>query len=130
MDVSGDHIILASEPLEITVLRVGLSGELTPAATASASFQLMRQLSIVSPGHPLQAHPAAALPAPSAGSSPVPLAVRCATCPADCASSSVPSWVHKHTPGTFSGTHAHLSLGSTQVSGLVHAREGSTGWCG
>ena len=55
MDVSGDHIILAGEPLEITVLRVSLAGALTPSATASATFQLVRQLSIVSPGHPLQA---------------------------------------------------------------------------
>ena len=55
MDVNGEYIVLASEPLEITVLRVSLTGELTPAGTASASFQLVRQLSIVSPGHPLQA---------------------------------------------------------------------------
>ena len=54
MDVNGEYIVLASEPLEITVLRVSLTGELTPAGTASAAFQLVRQLSIVSPGHPLQ----------------------------------------------------------------------------
>ena len=52
--MSGDHIILAAEPLEITVLRVSLTGEVTPAGTACATFQLVRQLSIVSPGHPLQ----------------------------------------------------------------------------
>ena len=54
MDVSGEYIVLACDPLEITVLRVSLTGELTLAGTASASFQLVRQLSIVSPGHPLQ----------------------------------------------------------------------------
>ena len=54
MDVSGVHLIVASAPLDITVFRIHLTGALTPQGAPAASFTLVRQLSIMSVGHPLQ----------------------------------------------------------------------------
>lgn len=58
MDTSGSHVIVAAAPLDITVLRVDLTGALSPQGNAVATFTLVRQLSIMSSGHPLQVSPA------------------------------------------------------------------------
>ncbi|KAK9798509.1 hypothetical protein WJX73_005261 [Symbiochloris irregularis] len=54
MDTSGSHVIVAAAPLDITVFRVDLTGALSPQGTAVATFTLVRQLSIMGSGHPLQ----------------------------------------------------------------------------
>lgn len=54
MDTSGSHVIIAAAPLDITVFRVDLTGALGPQDTAVAVFTLVRQLSIMGSGHPLQ----------------------------------------------------------------------------
>lgn len=42
IDVLGAALAVASEPLEIKVLRVNLTGDLTPLGTPTASFQRAR----------------------------------------------------------------------------------------
>lgn len=39
IDVLGTHVVVASAPLEILVLRVDLTGELTPLGTPTAKLQ-------------------------------------------------------------------------------------------
>lgn len=65
MDVCGVHLVVASAPLDITVFRVDLTGALTPLGAPAATFTIVRQLSIMSPGQPLQACPAPLRPPPS-----------------------------------------------------------------
>ena len=53
LDVLGTFVVVASEPLDIQVLRVDLTGKLTPLGTPRASFTVVRKLSIMSVGQPL-----------------------------------------------------------------------------
>ena len=62
MDVSGVHLIVAGAPLDITVFRIDLTGALTPQGAPAATFSIVRQLSIMSAGHPLQARHSPARP--------------------------------------------------------------------
>ncbi len=55
MDCAGSHVLLASEPLELAVLEVEVSGGLSPLDQASVKMSLVRELSIASFGRPLKA---------------------------------------------------------------------------
>ncbi|GFR46890.1 hypothetical protein Agub_g8533, partial [Astrephomene gubernaculifera] len=53
MDCLGSHILLASEPLEISLLEVTLLGELAPTGNPRASIQTLRQISMFDVGRHL-----------------------------------------------------------------------------
>ncbi|KXZ55895.1 hypothetical protein GPECTOR_2g1446 [Gonium pectorale] len=50
MDCLGSHILLASEPLEITLLEVTVHGELSPTGDPRATISTLRQISMVDVG--------------------------------------------------------------------------------
>lgn len=54
MDALGQHIVLATAPLEITLMRVALHGSLTAAGNPMAHLTVVRELSILSIGTPLR----------------------------------------------------------------------------
>ena len=54
VDVLGAWVVVASAPLDIRVLRVDLTGDLTPLGTPTASFTVICELSIMSVGQPLR----------------------------------------------------------------------------
>jgi hypothetical protein len=55
MDCAGSHILLASEPLELALLEVQVTGDVTPLDRPRARVSLARELSIASFGRPLRA---------------------------------------------------------------------------
>ncbi|KAK9828450.1 hypothetical protein WJX72_000056 [[Myrmecia] bisecta] len=54
MDCIGNHLVVASAPLEVCVLRVDIQGSLVPLATPNATLTIIRELSIMSVGQPLK----------------------------------------------------------------------------
>ncbi|GIL70747.1 hypothetical protein Vretifemale_1461 [Volvox reticuliferus] len=50
MDCLGSHILLASEPLEITLLEVSLHGELSPTGNPRATITMLREISMFDVG--------------------------------------------------------------------------------
>ena len=57
MDALGQHIVLATAPLEISLLRVALHGSLTATGNPIAHLTVVRELSILSIGTPLRVRP-------------------------------------------------------------------------
>ncbi len=53
MDCLGSHILLASEPLEITLLEVAVFGELSPTASPHATVSAVRKISMYDVGRQL-----------------------------------------------------------------------------
>lgn len=54
MDAVGSYLLLACEPLDITLLKVTLEGQLIPTASPMATLTVVRQLGIISMGQPLR----------------------------------------------------------------------------
>ncbi len=54
MDALDQHIVLATAPLEISLMRVALHGSLTAAGNPMAHVTVVRELSILSVGTPLR----------------------------------------------------------------------------
>ena len=61
MDACGSYMVAASAPLEICVWRVDLAAAPGPGGAVSAAAVIVRELSILSVGQPLQARPGAGL---------------------------------------------------------------------
>ena len=59
MDACGSYMVAASAPLEICVWRVDLAAAPGPGGAVSAAAVVVRELSILSVGQPLQARPRA-----------------------------------------------------------------------
>ena len=57
MDALGQHIVLATAPLEISLMRVALHGSLTATGNPIAHLTVVRELSILSIGTPLRVRP-------------------------------------------------------------------------
>ncbi|GAX78137.1 hypothetical protein CEUSTIGMA_g5579.t1 [Chlamydomonas eustigma] len=53
MDCVGSHILLASQPLEIALFEVSITGKLSPSSSPKASLQLVREISMMHVGNPL-----------------------------------------------------------------------------
>ncbi len=59
MDACGSYMVAASAPLEVCVWRVDLAAAPGPGGAVSAAAVVVRELSILSVGQPLQARPRA-----------------------------------------------------------------------
>ena len=53
MDALGNFIQIAYAPLDVSVLRIDLSGQLTPMGTPSATVTVVRELSIMTSAQPV-----------------------------------------------------------------------------
>ncbi|KAG1677057.1 hypothetical protein FOA52_001227 [Chlamydomonas sp. UWO 241] len=53
MDCVGSHILLASDPLEIAMFEVTITGQLQPRGNPKATLQLVREISMLDVGKPL-----------------------------------------------------------------------------
>ena len=53
MDALGNFIQIAYAPLDVSVLRIDLSGQLTPMGTPTATVTVVRELSIMTSAQPV-----------------------------------------------------------------------------
>lgn len=53
MDALGSYILVAFAPLELTLLRVAMTGALSPNGATTAKIYVVRELSIMSVGQPI-----------------------------------------------------------------------------
>lgn len=54
MDACGNFVVAASDPLEIRVWRISIAGVKTLEGKPSATFTIIRELSIMTVGQPLR----------------------------------------------------------------------------
>ena len=53
LDALGSYVLVAFAPLELTLLRVVMTGALSPTGTPTAKIHAVRELSIMSVGQPI-----------------------------------------------------------------------------
>ena len=57
LDALGSYVLVAFAPLELTLLRVAMTGALSPNGAPTATIHIVRELSIMSVGQPITVSP-------------------------------------------------------------------------